>query len=125
MIGRTNRFHGRNALNAVYRRGSTVRAPMLNLRFASRDPRRPYRVAVVVSRKVSKSAVTRNRIRRRIYAAVRREAPHGAPLLKPGTDLVFTAFSDKLASEPVEKLEKTVAELLAKASRQAGSENTA
>ncbi len=60
-----------------------------------RNPRRKtYRVAVVVSRKVSKSAVVRNRIRRRIYETVRVQSPH----ITQAYDMVFTVFSDQLAA---------------------------
>jgi ribonuclease P protein component len=111
MIGRTHRFHGYGSLRGVYQRGQTVRAPHLSLRYSSRDPKRHYRVAIVVSRKTNKSAVTRNRIRRRIYAVVR----EADSLIKPGTDLVFTVFSDQLETWEPEKLQKTVAELLQKA----------
>ncbi len=57
MLGRTHRFHGRKALNGVYKRGRTARAPMLSLRYTVRGSGKPYRVAVVVSRKVNRSAV--------------------------------------------------------------------
>jgi ribonuclease P protein component len=110
MIARTHRFHGYGSLNSVYRSGQTVRGSLLSVRYASRDPRRPYRVAVVVSRKVSKSAVTRNRIRRRVYEAVRRRGE----AIAPGTDLIFTVFSDQLATQEPLKLETTLADLLKK-----------
>lgn len=112
MIGRLHRFHGYGSLRAVYSRGQTVRTPLMNLRFApARNPGRPYRVAVVVSRKVHKSAVMRNRIRRRIYEAVRTsETPPPA-----GTDLIFTVFSDRLAALPAAKLQQTITGLLQKA----------
>jgi ribonuclease P protein component len=88
---------------------------MLNLRFSERDAKKPYRVAVVASRKVSKSAVTRNRIRRRIYAAVR----ESDVTIAPGTDLVFTVFSDRLAELPTPELREIVAELLKKTAKPA------
>ncbi len=110
MIARTHRFHGYGSLNGVYRSGQTVRGPLLSLRYGSRGPRRPYRVAVVVSRKVSKSAVTRNRIRRRIYEAVRR---HGDSIAA-GTDLVFTVFNDQVASVESAQLEAAIQSLLQK-----------
>lgn len=113
MIGRAHRFHGYGSLRGVYQRGQTVRAPLVSLRYTGRDPRRPYRVAVVVSRKASKSAVTRNRIRRRVYAAVRQ----ADNLIKPGSDLVFTVFNDQLAGLEPAKLQATVAELLQKAAK--------
>jgi ribonuclease P protein component len=111
MIGRTHRFHGYGSLRGVYQRGKTARSPQMNLRYGSRDPKKPYRVAVVVSRKVSKSAVTRNRIRRRIYEIVRQE--DGG--IKPGTDLVFTVFDEKTADTEASKLKEVVSGLLQKA----------
>jgi ribonuclease P protein component len=66
MIGRANRFHGYNSLRYVYKHGKTVRGPHMSLRFCPDAKRQDYRLAVVVSKKISKSAVARNRIRRRI-----------------------------------------------------------
>jgi ribonuclease P protein component len=113
MLGRAHRFHGYNSLRSVYRHGLTARTPMVNLRYASRDPKRPYRVAVVVSRKVSRSAVARNRIRRRIYAVVREAGTQVAP----GTDLVFTVWNDQLAGLEASKLQAIITGLLQKAAR--------
>ncbi len=110
MISGRHRFHGQAGLKAVYQRGQTVRGPLLNLKFASRDPSRPYRVAVVVSRKVSKSAVRRNRIRRRLYELIR-QSPVG---ISGGNDLVFTVFDEHLAELPPDKLRAQVDDLLRK-----------
>lgn len=110
MLGRTHRFHGYNGLRGVYKRGNTARTSLMNLRYGSRDPNKPYRVAVVVSRKVSKSAVVRNRIRRRIYAAVREFSQN----IPSGTDLVFTVFSDQLATLPAQDVQEMIAGLLKK-----------
>jgi ribonuclease P protein component len=108
MITAAHRFHGYGSLRGVYQRGRNVRGPLVSLKFGQRGPGRPYRVAVVVSRKVSKSAVVRNRIRRRIYEIVRRSDAD----IVPGTDLVFTVFDAKLAELPAPKLEAAVGELL-------------
>ncbi len=110
MLGGIHRFHGQTSLRAVYQRGSTARASLVSLRFTYRSTG-PYRVAVVVSRKVSKSAVVRNRIRRRIYEIVRRPATP----IAPGTDLVFTVFSDQIAELADAKLRATINQLLQKA----------
>lgn len=88
-----------------------MRGQQLNLKYLIKSSPKPYRVAVVVSRKVSKSAVIRNRIRRRIYAAVRQQSTE----IKPGADLVFTAYSDQLTKLPAEKLQGQIGELLQKA----------
>lgn len=84
---------------------------MLSLKFVPNARRTTYRLAVVVSKKVNKSAVTRNRIRRRLYEAVRR---HEARIQAP-YDMVLTVFSEQLASLPAEELEQLVIDQLKKA----------
>ena len=111
MIGRKNRFHGYNSLRNVYRDGKRVRGQMATLQYASRNPSKPYRAAVVVSRKTHKSAVVRNRIRRRIYEVVR----NNDEKIKPGTDLVFTVYSDQVAELEPNKLQTIILDLLQKA----------
>jgi ribonuclease P protein component len=111
MIGITHRFHGYGSLNGVYKRGQSVRGSMISLRYMQRDQRRPYRAAVVVSRKVSKSAVVRNRIRRRIYEVIRQA--DGSKLV--GTDLVFTVFDERVAGLPPAELQAAIYGLLQKA----------
>jgi ribonuclease P protein component len=111
MIAGRHRFHGYGSLNRVYQRGQNVRGPMISLRYAQRGPERPYRVAVVVSRKVSKSAVTRNRIRRRIYEIVRQADAD----IAPGTDLIFTVFGEQLATSEAVQLKTAIHQLLQKA----------
>jgi ribonuclease P protein component len=110
MLSKVHRFHGYGSIKGVYQRGKNYRGTLASLKVADRASNRPFRVAVVVSKKVSKSAVVRNRIRRRIYEAVRT-----TPLQKtPGRDLVFTVYSDQLASIEDKKLKKVIDELLQK-----------
>jgi ribonuclease P protein component len=110
MIIRRHRFHGYGSLKYVYSRGQSVRGISLSLKYVERPQSRPYRVAVVVSKKVSKSAVVRNRIRRRLYEIIRKNESK----LLVGNDLVFTVFSDQLADTEAHKLETLVLDLLAK-----------
>lgn len=111
MLGRNFRFHGRGSITRLYARGSTVRTGSLALRYSLNPKRKDYRVAVVVSRKVSKSSVVRNRIRRRIYENVRiLSKDFTAPY-----DLVFTAFEAKIATIPAPELAADVAKLCKKA----------
>lgn len=112
MIGRIHRFHGYNSLNSVYRNGKTVRGSLMSLRYVNRG-NKPYRIAVVVSRKVHKSAVKRNRIRRRVYEICRLQDS----TIPAGLDLIFTAFSDQIADIDHTKLELMVNDLLKKASQ--------
>jgi len=118
MLRRGNRFHGYNSLRVVYQHGQTVRGSLLSLRYAP-GKRAEFRCAVVVSRKVAKSAVVRARIRRRIYEQVRLQMPaKAAPY-----DLVWTAFSDQLATIDSATLAAQIGEMLAKAGLSSGIVN--
>jgi len=100
MIPRAHRFHGYNSLRRVYRQGANVRGPLFAVKSVIHPGRKSYRVAVVVSRKVSKSAVARNRMRRRLYALVREI---GKDIRQPH-DIVITVFSDSLLTVPPAEL---------------------
>jgi ribonuclease P protein component len=111
MLKKLFRFHGHGSVRAVYAKGKTVRGGQLGLKYNLRGSDHAPRVAVVVSKKVHKSAVVRNRIRRRIYEIVRTSLAD----LPKGTDLVFTVYSEQLADMPADKLSALVQELLKKA----------
>jgi ribonuclease P protein component len=100
MISRTNRFHGYNSLRYVYRHGSVSRGALFAVKAAENSRRKNYRVAVVVSRKVNKSAVARNRIRRRLYE-ISREL--GQNISQP-YDIVITVFHDTVLETPYKEL---------------------
>ncbi len=104
MISATHRFHGRSSLRFVYQRGQTLRGGAVSLRHIRNERRDSYRVAVVVSRKVSKSAVVRNRIRRRIYEIVRKNSVQ----ITGPYDLVFTVYSESAADMSHATLQKIV-----------------
>lgn len=112
MISRKNRFHGHNSLNYLFRRGRTVRTELMSLRFTASN-REDYRLAVIVSRKVSKSAVVRNRIRRRLYEVVRNLRQDAA---KPWQfDIAITVYDERLATLPHSELVQLVKKLFQKA----------
>ena len=117
MISQAHRFHGRNSLRFVYQHGQTVRGGAMALRFIENSRRQTWRAAVVVSRKVSKSAVVRNRIRRRVYEIVRE---HARQLHQP-LDLIFTVYGEDVALLPQTQLQELVAGLLIKAGAPAPS----
>ena len=103
MIAKEHRFRGQNDIRRVYRRGKTVRGPIMSMKYLPNRQQGRYRLAVVVSKKVHKSAVKRNRIRRRIYEAVRRRQECLEPL-----DIVITVFHDTVAFMPAAELESMV-----------------
>lgn len=70
MIARKNRFHGHKSVSRV--RGETIHSSLFSCRF-EKTKRADYRLAVVVSKKISLKAVVRNRIRRRIFETFRQQ----------------------------------------------------
>ena len=107
MIARKYRFHGYNALNFVYKQGRTARSPMVLLRYADNPRRTEPRVAVVVSKKINKSAVVRNRLRRRIYGAVEKGVGDW-----PAYDLVFTVTDERVGSVSEKYIKNTINTIL-------------
>lgn len=111
MISKFHRFHGYGSLNFVYRNGKTVRGPLTSIKFTINPKRSSYRLAVVVSKKVHKSAVVRNRIRRRSYEVMRTLAPE----FKEAYDIVYTVFHEQVAELPAPDLEHMVRSQLSEA----------
>ena len=75
MLASSYRFHGYGSLRYVYKNGAVYRSRILHLKTTNNPRRKKSRVAVVVSKKVHRSAVGRNRIRRRVYEIVRSQLP--------------------------------------------------
>src|SRR3989344_683532 len=111
MIARTHRFHGRGSLRRVYEHGKIVRSTSLGLRFLLNDRRKTFRVAIVVSKTISKSAVVRNRIRRRIYEVVRLKSSN---IVLP-YDLVVTVYKPGSETMSSTELEATIHHLFEQA----------
>lgn len=111
MISRSNRFHGRGSIQRLYKTAKSARTGSLALRYAPNERRQSYRMAVVVSRKISKSAVVRNRIRRRLYEQVRiLSGNFTAPY-----DVVIVVYDPAIADMNVAKLTTEVRDLFKKA----------
>ena len=91
----------------MYQKGKTVRGAKASLVFVPNE-RGFTRVAVVVSKKVEKTAVGRNRIRRRVYEVIRRNFEY----LPKETDYIFVIYSKEVLEMPYSELEKTLGELV-------------
>lgn len=100
MLSRSHRFHGLGSLRGVYRHGQTARGPLFAVRYRLNSRRSAYRAAVVVSRKVHKSAVARNRMRRRIYALV----SEMEELINEPYDIVITVYHADVLETPPARL---------------------
>lgn len=81
------------------------------MKYVKNSRRVEGRLAVVVSKKVTKKAPQRNRIRRRLYEAVRAQWQ----TIEPGYDLAISVFDERIATMPFEELEQSVKELLSNA----------
>ena len=110
MLGKKYRFHSRGGVRYVYQKGKTVRKPKMSLVFCE-NTRGFTRMAVVVSKKVDKTAVGRNRIRRRVYEVLRKNLE----FIPEKMDYVFVVFSRDVMTMPFTELEKTLGELVAEA----------
>jgi len=111
MLSRTNRFHGHGSVRRVYRLGTPSRTSMATLHTLRSEKVKYTKLAVVVSRKVDKSAVRRNRIRRRVYEIVRADLPK----IATPTEMVITVYSPDLATLPGDQLQDLIHELFNKA----------
>ncbi|MBW3569336.1 ribonuclease P protein component [Candidatus Parcubacteria bacterium] len=109
MLSRKHRFRGQKAIEYVYRKGRSVRAGFLTVK-AVPAKGEDYRLAVVVSRKVNKSAVTRNRIRRRLYEQFRLIRKDRQNPIK--YDMVLSVYDDKITKIPPAQLKQTCEKLL-------------
>jgi ribonuclease P protein component len=107
MIARRYRFHGYNALSYVYKQGRTARSRTCLLKYAANPRRDVCRVAVVVSKKVSKSAVVRNRIRRRMFGQIEDRVGQWPPY-----DLVFTVLDESIATTSEKNINNIIYDLL-------------
>lgn len=111
MLSQKYRFHGHGGLRYLFKNGQTVRNHSLLLRYTENARRPRSRVAVVVGKKVSKSAVKRNRIRRRIFEVIRKHWDH----IEPNHDMLFTVFTAEFITMPPDELEQNVVSLLSSA----------
>lgn len=110
MLSKKYRFHSRGGVRYTYQNGKTIRGAKISLVFAD-NSRNKQRYAVVVSKKILKSAVGRNRIRRRVYEAIRLELPK---IQKP-VDCIFIINSKEILDTDFKDIQKNIRDLLKEA----------
>lgn len=111
MIPSPFRFHGHNSLRYVYTNGKAIRSQPLTIKWVKNTHRSKSRISVVVSKKVIKSAVGRNRIRRRLYEYIRTHLDR----LNDIYDIVVITTSPELKDIPYTELSELMDGLLDKA----------
>ena len=107
MLNKKYRFHSRGGVRFTYKNGKTIRTPKISLIY-NENKKGFQRFAVVVSKKVLKSAVGRNRIRRRVYEAIRLELPN----FKKNQDSIFVIYNREIKDLPFDELRKQIRSLL-------------
>ena len=107
MLSKKYRFHSRGGVKYTYKHGKTIREPRMSLVY--NDNSRGYtRYAVVVSKKIEKTAVGRNQVRRRVYEAIRYELPR----FSKKRDNIFVIYSKDVLSMDFIELRRLVNSLL-------------
>jgi len=106
VLSRHHRFIGRDAVKPVLRGGKKLRGDGFAVRYAPAFRARS-RFAVVVSKKVDKRAVIRNRIRRRIYSVCETYVDHQPPF-----DVAIIVYDRNLATIERMQLERQAAATL-------------
>lgn len=119
MISTLYRFHGHNSLRYVYSNGKAVRSQLFTIKYVPNTHRKHPRFSVVVSKKVIKSAVGRNRIRRRLYEYIRVNIPN----LVSVHDIVIICTSAELRTLPYAQIKEQLDQLFHKASLYKTPEN--
>ena len=111
MLQQRYRFHGYGGLRYLYRHASAERSRLLTVKYVANRRRRMPRIAVVVSKKVHKSAVGRNRIRRRVYEILRQHVPYFTGVY----DVALIITSSEVLTAPHDELALVVRNLLVRA----------
>lgn len=108
MIPKTSRIN-REDFEKIMKKGGFLNSPFFTLRFL-KNPLNVTHFSVVVSKKVAKTAVSRNKIRRRTYSILKK-------LTKNSKNSYFTMLFSKSGVEKAEfkNLEAEIQKLLEKA----------
>lgn len=108
MLSKANRLKKRKDFEKVFTQGKSYKSKFFSAKILKTDLQES-RFGFIVSGKVSKKAVTRNRIRRLLQEAVRKKFSD----FKKNVDVAIVAFP-KIQGELREEVEKSVNDFLKK-----------
>lgn len=106
MLDKVNRLKKKNDFEEVFKKGKSFKSSFLILK-AAPNKLKESRFGLVVSQKVSKKAVVRNKVRRRLSESIKSMVKD----IKEGKDIVLIALpgiKDKSLSEIREILESVI-----------------
>lgn len=108
-LNRASRLRKSSEFQRVRQQGRSITSRLLILAWTSNDVAQ-LRIGFVISKRISKRAVDRNRLKRLLGEAIRPLLPE----LTPGWDLVFSARKDILTAD-LHTLEQEIPVLLRRA----------
>lgn len=111
MISQKYRFHGHASLKYLLANGINIRGNILSIKIVDNNRRKYSRVAIIISKKVLKHAVDRNRARRRLYEIIR-------PMISGfnrTVDLAIIIYKPNVTNVPHDELVTEVTKCLQKA----------
>ncbi len=111
MLAANLRFHGHGSLRFLYKNAAAYRSHYFTIKIVKNPTRSRSRYSVVVSKKVHKSAVGRNRIRRRLYEILRTEHTN----LPEIYDIAVIVTSGEVLSAGHDELQESLNSLLEQA----------
>jgi ribonuclease P protein component len=111
MLTKHQRFHGHGSLRFLHKNAEVYRSHAMTLKVVSNPHRKQSRMAVIVSKKIHKSAVGRNRMRRRVYEILRREHPKFFHV----NDIAVIITSAEVITMPHDELTQMLVGLLSQA----------
>lgn len=111
MISAKLRFHGHGSLRFLHKNATTYRSRYFAVKVIANPHRKLPRLATIVSKKTHKSAVGRNRIRRRTYEILRLELPK----LNGIYDIAIIVTSAEVLTADYAELSSSLQSLLAQA----------
>lgn len=111
MINKKHRFHGRKSIKLALDSGKRRNSRVLSIRIIDNHKSQYSRAAIIISKKVFKLAVKRNRVRRRIYEILRQELPRCRRVV----DMVVVVYSSKVWDMTSSELRNEIEPILYKA----------
>jgi ribonuclease P protein component len=109
MIAKPNRLKRKKDFTKVFKKGKFLKGEGIILNFLQ-NKKTQSRFGIVVSQKISKKASERNKIKRRIRAAIFEKIPN----LKSNFDVVIIA-TPSIKNESFQTIKKTINKLFQKA----------
>ena len=109
MLSRLNRLTRNKDFQRIYDQGQTYRSPYLTIKVLKNELL-INRFGIVVNKKISKKAVTRNKIKRRIRHLFSKELFQ----LKPGYDIMVITYP-KIRDQEYKTIKENLTEVLRKA----------